>query len=282
MEQIKQDVYPYVSVNLETKPQESLGFPYLDMGFLYGYGLFESILVKEGRPRLIRDHCTRLRRSSLMLDININWDQDAICEAVDVLIKKNKAKEAVLNIYLSAGNRSGLLVKKSEQKPMLLMVLRPYEKESLKDGIKLDVKQESFQRTPLDCLKTMAWMKNWLELRFSEEDYDDVLLYDADNYILETALANLFFIKGQQVITPKSNCVLTGVTRQFLLNNQDKLNIEIILRPVTLSELNDFDEIFLTNALRGVVSIQHVKGYPQLKSKHLTLRIAEGYQKLIS
>ena len=38
-------VYDYISKNLDIIESNSLAFPFLDFGFLYGYGLFESIKV---------------------------------------------------------------------------------------------------------------------------------------------------------------------------------------------------------------------------------------------
>lgn len=275
-------VYTYISHNLKLKKQEDLSFPYSDLGFLYGYGLFESICVQNGRAVMLREHLTRIRRSGIMLEINNQWGQDQISQAVVDLIEKNKVQKAVLNIYLSAGERSGLLVKEKKPQPMLLMVLRPYDEEKLNHDVNLDLRQESFQRGPLDGLKTMAWMKNWLELRFCEEDCDDVLLYDSDGRILETALANVFFIKGNRLFTPKHNTILSGVTRQVILNHQDHFNCEVIMEIIEKETLALFDEVFLCNAIRGIINVSSLKTFPSLKSGPKTQEIKKLYATLLN
>ena len=54
----------------------------------------------------------------------------------------------------------------------------------------LDLRQEAFQKTPLDRYKTLSWMKNILEKRLSAHE-DDVLLYSEDSVVLETSRANV-------------------------------------------------------------------------------------------
>jgi len=279
---MKSAVYPYISHNLNIKKQEELPFPYSDLGFLYGYGLFESVCVQNGKAIMLRDHLTRIRRSGIMLEINSEWEQDVIAESVKELIQLNKVQKAVLNIYLSAGERSGLLIKEKTPKPMLLMVLRPYEEDKMNRSVYLDCRQESFKKGPLDALKTMAWMKNWLELRFCDDACDDVLLFDDQGMISETALANVFFVKGNKLYTPKHNTVLAGVTRQVLLNHQDQFNIEIIMEPIEKSSLALFDEVFLCNALRGIIQVSGIKGFSSLKSGDKTRMISEKYLSLIT
>ena len=43
-------IYDYVSKNLKIQKKEELIFPYLDYGFLYGYGLFESNRMSHPHP----------------------------------------------------------------------------------------------------------------------------------------------------------------------------------------------------------------------------------------
>ena len=63
------DVYPYINVNGRLQEKESLSFPFLDYGFLYGYGAFDTILINQGHPVLLENHFKRLQRTSILLDI---------------------------------------------------------------------------------------------------------------------------------------------------------------------------------------------------------------------
>ena len=275
-------VFPYLSNNLNLQASDSLAFPFLDYGFLYGYGLFESIRVHKKNPLLIRDHLTRLRRGSIILDIPFDYVQDDVIEHVNELIEKNNVDDAILNIYLTPGNRpNDPSQRRASNQCFMLMVLRPwpnYTDETT--SVSLEVRQESFQRTPLDRFKTLSWMKNVLERRLSVQA-DDVILYNHAGNILETSSSNLFFVKDKTVFTPKSNMILSGITRQFLLNHQNELGIELVMRPIELEELFSMDEVFLTNSLRGVYMVDLVEGYKNLKSKEKSVEIQQKYNQLL-
>jgi branched-subunit amino acid aminotransferase/4-amino-4-deoxychorismate lyase len=275
------NVYDYVSVNLEVKEKNELSFPFLDHGFLYGYGLFESIQVKDGWPVLLRKHLSRLRRGSIILDIPFISEQDAIVDAVLALIKQNKMKSGMLNLYLTAGDRSQDTSRlKEDPEPLLLMIPRKFSGFSDNAAITLSVKQESFQRTPLDRVKSMSWMKNVLERKMYPEG-DDVLLYDVQNEVLESCTANVFFVKGRRLITPESHVILSGITRQFLLNHQDEFSFEVSYEKVNLDDLDSYDEIFLTNSLRGIIKVKQTFDYENLKSGKITDEVSNRYESLI-
>lgn len=271
-------VYPYISVNLDITERETLGFPFLDYGFLYGYGLFESIRVFKGQPLLLDEHLARLQRGSIILDIPFDFTNSEVVSSIQQLIKKNDIEDAILNIYLTPGDRSQDPAKVEIELPFLLMVCRPWPDYDSEKRHVLECRQESFQRTPLDRFKTLSWMKNVLEKRLSSH-VDDVLLYSQNEMILETTRANVFFVKGDVIVTPKSPSILTGITRQYLIDRQDELGIDVLVDPIFVDYLETYDEIFLTNALKGVILVEGVEGYPNLRSGPVSEKVRAVYRK---
>ncbi|RAP33528.1 hypothetical protein DID75_01820 [Candidatus Marinamargulisbacteria bacterium SCGC AG-410-N11] len=274
-------VFQNILVNLNLKKSNELSFPFLDYGFLYGYGLFESIRVINGKTFLVNEHLNRLRKGSIILDIPFVYDNDQLIESINNLIESNNKADAILNIYLTPGDRHLDPTRLKEIKdPLFLAVMRPRPKYEPSQRITLDIRQESFQKTQLDRFKTLSWMKNVLEKKLTIQE-DDVLLYNQNHQILEASSANVFFVKGEKVITPKSSVVLAGITRAYLLSNQSKFDYEIVQEEVTLNDLEYFDEIFLTNALKGIILVQGLTGY-QLKSKSISEKIQEKYIQIIN
>ena len=64
--------------------------------------------------------------------------------------------------------------------------------------------------------------------------------------------------------------VLPGITRQFIVNYQKEIGIDVSFCYVTSSDLETFDEIFLTNALKGVILVDQVAGYSHVSSKEVS------------
>ena len=181
----------------------------------------------------------------------------------------NYSKEGVLNLYFTAGERDFSKSQIQFDKPSFIVFVRPPRPLISSEGIFLALKQESFQRTPLDGLKTMAYLKNIYEKKLADP-CDDVLLYDNNQSVLETSQSNVFFVKGNELLTPKSNCLLAGIMRQFIIDHQADLSINVHQQPIHIDELSSFDEIFLTNSVQQIQLVRSVKHYPELRSNHFS------------
>ena len=273
-------IYNNISKNMTIMKKDELIFPYLDYGFLYGYGLFETIRVLDGKPILLQEHISRIKKCSIELEIPFFYSDDEIIDVTNELISLNKVTTGVLNFYLTPGDRGVDPAKIASNDPFFLILMRQYPNYSLEDKLSLDIRHFAFQRTPLDRYKTLSWMKNVLENKLST--FDDILLYDDNEMFLETTRSNMFFIKNDVLITPKSTVILPGITRGFLIKNADKFNFKIEEREVYMDELMDFDEIFLTNSLRSIILIDKINNIPNLKSKEKTHQIQKTYFELIN
>ena len=273
-------IFTHVATNLEIKEKNQLDFPFLDYGYLYGYGLFESIKVVNGKAILIDAHIQRIKRGAIILDIPFLWTPEDVKSKANELIEKNNITRGILNFYLTPGNRSHDPAITQINDPFFLMLNREWPNYPDDFSATLELRQESFQKTQLDRLKTLSWMKNVLENRLNK-DTDDVLLYNERHEILETTRANVYFVKGNTIHTPKSPVILPGIIRQFLINNQQEMGFEVIERTITSDELADFDEIFLSNALRGVFSVKKILRFDGLSSGPVASQIKKRFNEIL-
>lgn len=78
-----------------------------------------------------------------------------------------------------------------------------------------------------------------------EQGYDENVYLDSGSrtFIEETGGANIVFIKGNTLVTPKSDTILPSITRRSLVQvAKDYLGMEVEEREVALSEIGDFTE----------------------------------------
>ncbi len=98
--------------------------------------------------------------------------------------------------------------------------------------------------------------------------WNDSLIINQHGRVIESVIANLFIVKGNQIITPPlaEGCI-AGVLRRHLLHTVP----EIVQQPITEADIADADEVFLTNAIRGIrwVGLIGDKRYHNNKSRHL-------------
>lgn len=267
-------VFNYISENLAIKQKQDLEFPFMDYGFLYGYGLFETIRVENKSPILLQEHINRIRSGAIILDIPLDYSDEEIKNTIQELIQKNDSDEGILNIYLTPGNRTEDPTKSIVTKPLFLCVLRKWPGYKLDQRLRLDLRQQSFQKIQLDQFKSLSWMKNMLENRLSN-DFDDVVLYDEDQVLLETSRSNIIFIKGKTLIVPDSNVILKGTVRDLVIKNANEFGYDCDVREVLVTEMEEFDEMFLTNSLRGIVLVESCGFELTLRSQDQTLIIQE-------
>lgn len=88
------------------------------------------------------------------------------------------------------------------------------------------------------------------------DGYEDWLVLDCMDRVIESSMANIFFIKGNQVVTPPLDlCGVAGVMREqvMLALLTQQMNIDCL--PFGAERLVEFDSAFITNSVLGVVDV---------------------------
>ncbi|MFA5878781.1 MAG: aminotransferase class IV [Candidatus Margulisiibacteriota bacterium] len=183
--------------------------------------------------------------------------QDLIKEQVARLIKKNKIKRARLNIFF------GSFENKAEKN--ILISLKPLADNYLKAKVRLTLKHAQ-KRSSLHQHKLLMNIQN------DATENSDFLYFDDENNILETSRANVFFIKGNLLITPIAQNIIPGIMRDQIIERHQELGFALEIRSIKNTELSEFDEVFLTNSLKGVIEVAKVDGF-NLSSKEQTEKI---------
>ena len=86
-----------------------------------------------------------------------------------------------------------------------------------------------------------------------EQGINELVMIDQGHKILECSTSNLFFVKDQKIYTPKlKNGILEGITRARLLKFLRERSIKVEIGDFDISTLEYVDEIWLTNAVKGL------------------------------
>jgi branched-chain amino acid aminotransferase len=90
-----------------------------------------------------------------------------------------------------------------------------------------------------------------------DNHFDSVVLYNEAGNICETFNANIFIISDGVVQTPPlSEYCLDGVMRQYIINQMKVLGIPYSEQVITEDDLKNADEVFLSNASKGIVWVE--------------------------
>jgi para-aminobenzoate synthetase / 4-amino-4-deoxychorismate lyase len=117
--------------------------------------------------------------------------------------------------------------------------------------------------------------RDWLEAREAELGEVVPLILTTDDEILEAGRANLFLVTDGALATPPADGrILPGTARAATLELAAELGIPATERPLHLADLEAADDLFLTSSLRGIRPVRSVDGVPLERSDPLVERLA--------
>ncbi len=120
----------------------------------------------------------------------------------------------------------------------------------------------------------------WLERLEAELGEEVPLLVAADGDVLEAGRANVFAVfDGTLATPPLDGRILAGTARAATLKLAAELGIEAVERPLTLADLHEADEVFLTSSVRGLRPATRLDGQDLQARSHLTERLAAELRK---
>jgi branched-subunit amino acid aminotransferase/4-amino-4-deoxychorismate lyase len=253
------DAGKIVCLNGEYLPAGEAAVPAADQGLLFGRGLFETVRVSGGVPRLVGRHLSRLRESAGELGLELPYQPGELEDMLRRTAEKNGMDGGGLRLTLTAG---GHLCR-----PTLLIQARgrAYTGEMYRRGIKAGL--APFPRnegSPLVRHKTLNYWENLLARRLAaQEGWGEALFLNCSGSLAEGSVSNLFLVLGGKVVTPDAGSgLLPGITRRRVLELCAALKIPLEERAVGPGELRRADECFITNALMGVMPVTALENSP--------------------
>lgn len=228
-------------------------------GFRYGDGLFETMLVQNGRIRLQEYHFDRLFKGlgSLHFTIPSHFTRQSLEEQVLQLCERND-RSALARVRLAVFRGDGGLYDPISLLPSYLIeswALTPGDLGWNKEGLVIDVYPDGIKSCDaLANLKSNNFLLYALAALYARErELNDCLVLNSHRRLADSTIANLFYVKDRQLFTPPlSEGGVAGVMRRFLLETMPAAGFSIQEKPVTAEELQNADEVFLTNALKGI------------------------------
>ena len=237
----------------------------LDEGYSFGLGLFETILLYNGKPVFLDEHLARINNSIENLALNIDkLEKNEVFQYLNN--NKNTLEYEVLKIVLSEKNR------------LFLKRKYTYTEKDYQRAFSLNISEVRRNESSVFTFhKTLNYGDNILEKRKSKKmGYDEPIFLNSKNQVTEGATSNIFMIVEDKIYTPKLSCgLLNGIVRQYIVSNYDVIESEI-----DIEFLNNADEIFLTNSLFGIMPVNNLEK-KVFKSQKISKEIFSHYKKYL-
>jgi len=238
---------------------ENLTLDVAERGLMLGDGIFETVLVREGRPIWLTPHLARMADAAQAL--GLPYDELKIRNALAELLPKSSSQSEVLRITLTRGP-TGRGFALNGERPSLILSLNPFERSKLPQSVRLA--KSSVERhvgSPSSRFKTLSYVDAVVAAREVADRADDALMLNSKGRVACTSIANIFLLKDHALITPAwSEAILSGIARSKLNGGTPELDLELQLRPVEYEELHAADAVFLTNSLRLATPVSSIDG----------------------
>ncbi len=245
----------------------------------YGDGVFESIRMIKGEVMFWDDHMRRLKAGikALKIKIPLSIRNGNLLNEIKELAQKNHCfGNARIRIQVGRGN-GGLYTPEESQSTYLISADAIEEKEYVlnKKGLFIDIYEDL--NKPINFLSEFKTCNALIYVMAGiwkkEKKLDECLILNENLNISESLSSNVFFVRDNVIYTPATDegCI-HGVMRNNVIRLATKAGYKVIDCVISSKDIDEMDEIFLTNASTGIrwVAAYRQKRYFNTTASQLT------------
>lgn len=267
----------FVLYDNQIMPQERVLLSPIDTGILIGDGVFTTLLIRNGIPLFIKEHCERLYSQAKQLNLQtIEISLQSIYE----LIIQNNAQRGEYRLKLCYLARGDFFQKTKSS--ILLGILAPYTE--VTHPLRLLPYPYPIE-TPFSHYKTLAYSHRFFLLQWAiKHQFDDVITKDSKGHILETAFANIFWVKDKTLYYPALDLpVFPGITIEIIKKMISPWQGYTIKKSCKqIQDLDSSAQWFITNSLLGIRPVIQIGSVHINQNYALEERLRRGLRKIIA
>jgi branched-subunit amino acid aminotransferase/4-amino-4-deoxychorismate lyase len=245
--------FKYFSQNGRILPIEQAVIPFSNIEYSYGFGVYESIRVSNGKVYFIDDHVERLINSAKIIGIEHPFDGEFIKKSITEFIRNYKSETFNLKILLIGGS--------TKEKVLLnIFCLNPLfpDRKLYRDGA--DFITYNYERS-FPHAKTLNMMESYLAYSKARKSVAyDALLINRQGFITEGTRTNFFCIKDKTIFTPYVKDILPGVMRKVMLKVALENNYQVVEKNIKLEDIKNYDGAFVTSTSSKIMPAKSVDG----------------------
>jgi branched-chain amino acid aminotransferase len=223
--------------------------------FNYGDGFFETIKIINTNPFNFSAHYARFSLACVVLKLKNEETISSLLSVINNLINQNKLINGSVKIHISR-EEGGKYKPKSQNCEMMINTCSGL---GFKQNIPISLCVFS------DEVKTMGVLSNIKSVNAAvsvlgaihakELGFGNSILRNTKGNYIEVTNSSLFIVKDNVIYTPPlSDGCIDGTMRGWVLNNY-----KAIEKSLSLDDIKQSDEVFITNALTGITAVKWVE-----------------------
>ncbi len=256
-----------VFLNGDYLPMSEARISPMDRGFLFGDGIYEVVPSYDGALVGFGPHMERMKKGLDALEISLHVEQDAWRRIANELIERNGGGNLALYFHVSRGadtKRDHAFPDNIAPTIFAFSYAIPSAPGATKDSVTpFRVVTAEDLRWKRCNIKSTALLGNVMHYQHSAASGNqETVLYNSAGEITEAAACNVFIVSNGVVATPPLDYQkLPGITRYMLLETlREDGSIPVQERVVTLEELRNADEVWLSSSSKDIVPVIEIDG----------------------
>lgn len=226
-------------------------FDLTDRGLMLGDGLFETMTLFGGTYFQKEAHLARLMHGLAVLGFTVPRTRLEADLATAAALEPPDG--AVVRLTVTRGGGARGLPAPLEPTPTVIVSLSPFRRELVLEPTTLyTTSVRRNEGSPLSKLKTLNYLEAILALREANgHSAKDALFLNSQLRVACTTVANVFALDGTRLVTPPlRDGMLPGTVRSLLLGIASEIGLEPVERSMTVRDLINAGQVFLTNSVR--------------------------------
>lgn len=242
----------------------------LDHGFLYGYGVYETLRTYDQVPFLFDRHMKRLRASAGAIFVPMPVDDAEMLRRIDeTMAAVPGLHEAYIRILLTRGAGDFSYDARAAAEPTLVLVVKNFPEppaEKFQRGI--PVAFVSVMRNHPASVNPRIKSNNLLNNALAMQEAmakgaEEALLKNHRGEIAECSQSNIFVVRHGAAHTPPLDAgLLAGITREFVFEVGRAAGVPVAEAVLHEADVLEADEVFITGTTREVTPVAAVDGQP--------------------
>jgi len=257
----------FININGELFHRSEAKISVFDSGFLLGDGVWEGIRLHKSKLMFIDDHLERLFNSAAGISLKIPLSKNEIIDEINKVLIKNCMNDNVhIRLIISRGDKiTPYQNPNANVGPTNFVIIPEYKKTDpkiYKNGIIIGRvpiirPSDNILSTHLNTLSKLNCILASIEA--NKLNYDEGIMNDPNGNVSTCNSTNLFFVKGNKVLTSKGEYCLNGITRGKAIMICKSNDISISEEDFIFDDIVDCDEAFVTGTFAGIIPVSKIE-----------------------
>jgi D-alanine transaminase len=228
-----------------------------DRGNTFADGVYEVIRYYRGKGFKLNAHLARLENGCRTIKLPLPYSLQELAEIADETVRRNGLQEARLYMQITRGPAPRAHYFPQNPDPTIFMIARnctTLPEEVYEKGVICRSVEDI--RWSMCNVKAIGLLANVLAKQQIHESGAFEGIFVRNGIVTEGTSSNAFAVINGIIYThPKGPFILPGVTRDVVIELAKRLRFEVKEEPITISQLKEAEEVFVTGSTVEVVPV---------------------------